>query len=153
MLKECPECGKDVPYAAWKCEHCGADLPRGLEAKGASPTADPATLETNRKSGALAAGLNIIFPGAGYMYCGRVFLGIIAFFFVALMVLTFPFVAIPLWGVLVIDGFLAANRYNSKLDEKISAAMKTCPRCAEKVQPAAQVCKHCGHEFATEAAG
>ena len=64
-------------------------------------------LEKKRKSGALAAGLNLIIPGAGYIYCGRVILGIAAFILTVLLVLTlFPYGAIAIWIVLIIDGFL-----------------------------------------------
>lgn len=108
-------------------------------------------LEKKRKSGLLAAGLNLLLPGVGYMYCGRWFLGIVVIPFMIGMfyfAMTYnPFMFITLWAVLIIDGFLAANRYNKKLETKIEAGMKTCPMCAEKVLPAAKVCKHCGHKF------
>ena len=105
-------------------------------------------LEKKRKSGALAAGLNLIIPGAGYIYCGRVILGIAAFILTVLLVLTlFPYGAITIWIVLIIDGFLCADRYNKKLDIKIESQKKKCPMCAELVQPDAKVCKHCGHKF------
>lgn len=104
-------------------------------------------LEKKKKNGMLAAGLNILLPGAGYMYCGRILLGIVVLPFTLLMVFTVPMVAITMWIVLIIDGFVCAGRYNKKLDEKIQGAMKTCPACAEKILPAAKVCKHCGHNL------
>jgi len=102
-------------------------------------------LQRKKKSGALAAGLNLILPGAGYMYCGRVILGIGALLFCVVMVAFNPFYVLPLWAILIIDGFLAADRYNKTLDIKIDSMMKKCPMCAEKISPEAKKCKHCGH--------
>ena len=98
-----------------------------------------------KKSGALAAGLNLVIPGAGYMYCGRVFLGIIALLFALAMAFTVPYGAIGLWLVMIIDGFLCAERYNRKLEDAIPK--KRCPQCAEEILYAAKVCKHCGFNF------
>lgn len=77
-------------------------------------------VESRKKSGAVAALLNLFFPGAGYMYCGRWILGIAAFFIVVgLALASMGILAIPLVLMLLIDGFLAAGRYNKKLIEKV----------------------------------
>lgn len=77
-------------------------------------------VESRKKSGGIAALLNLFLPGAGYIYCGRWILGIFAFFFViALLVFSLGFAAIGLDFMLVIDGFLCANRYNKQLIEKV----------------------------------
>ena len=44
-------------------------------------------VESRKKSGWLAALLNLFLPGAGYIYCGRWILGIFAFFFIVALVL------------------------------------------------------------------
>lgn len=73
-------------------------------------------VESRKKSRALAALLNLFFPGAGYMYCGRWVLGIVAFIFVLLLVVvSLGFAAIPIAIILFIDGFLAAGRHNKNL--------------------------------------
>lgn len=70
------------------------------------------------KSGLVAAGLNLIFPGAGHWYCDEIGLGVVAFVFtVALAALTSGVVAFGLLGLLVIDGLLCADRYNRRLLE------------------------------------
>gem|GEM_PF-3271991 len=105
-------------------------------------------LINKRKSGALAAGLNLVLPGLGYIYCGMYVIGLLAFpFFLFLMLGSFFIGLIPLWGILVIDGFLAAGRYNKIIESKIQSKMKICSQCSEMVLPKAKVCKHCGHTF------
>ena len=105
-------------------------------------------LQFKEKSGAKAAAFNLILPGLGYIYCGRVILGIIVFPFVAAMLFFVHWGgAIFLWVILIVDGFLAAGRYNKKIEKKIQESMKKCPQCAEKIMPDAKVCKHCGYKF------
>ena len=72
--------------------------------------------EIRRKSGVLAAGLNILLPGLGYMYCGRVLLGLVVLPFVISLLYVEPMSAVIVWIILIIDGFLAANRFNGKLE-------------------------------------
>jgi hypothetical protein len=79
-------------------------------------------VEAKKKSGWLAAFLNLVFPGAGYMYCGRWILGIVAFVFVVgVGMATAGIGAAPFVLVLIVDGFLAAGRYNKKLIESVLA--------------------------------
>ena len=68
------------------------------------------------KSGLFAAFLNLMIPGLGYMYCGRVFLGIIAFIFtVVIVVVTVGVGALVMYPILIIDGFLCAGRANRRI--------------------------------------
>ena len=107
-------------------------------------------LEAKRKKGWIAAVYNLFLPGAGYIYCGKWIVGLVVLpFFIGIIITagTLSIFIIPaLWFVLIVDGFLAANRYNKSLDSKIADAMKVCPMCAEKILPAAKICKHCGHK-------
>lgn len=87
-----------------------------------SDTALLLKVEAGKKSGWLAAILNLFLPGAGYAYCGRWFLGIIAFFFViAMFVFSLGYAAGGIVLILVIDGFLCAGRYNKQLILKVLA--------------------------------
>jgi len=77
-------------------------------------------VESRKKSGLVAALLNLFLPGAGYIYCGRIVLGIVAFFFVVgTAILTFGLAAFGLVLLLVIDGLLCAKRYNKQLIEEV----------------------------------
>lgn len=127
-------------------------------------------IESKKKSGVIAALLNLVIPGAGYMYCGRWLLGIFAFFFViGIAIITAGIFAFGLVIILVIDGFLCANRYNKTLITKtikeraelkrqtVSAerlnqiekmvSEKKCPECAESVKNEALKCRFCGYSF------
>ncbi|MDB5871810.1 MAG: hypothetical protein JWQ07_1252 [Ramlibacter sp.] len=76
-------------------------------------------VEARKKSGAVAALLNLFLPGAGYMYCGRWFLGVVAFFFTAaLLIFSLGFAIVGVVLMLVIDGFLCAGRFNAALIEQ-----------------------------------
>ena len=81
------------------------------------------SIEAKRKKGWIAAVWNIFIPGAGYIYCGKFIVGIIVLPFFILMILSAgplaPFLIPTLWLILIVDGFLAANRYNKKLDAKL----------------------------------
>src|ERR1700674_4576893 len=70
--------------------------------------------EAKKKSGAVTALLNLFLPGAGYAYCGRWILGVVAMFVVSL-----GFAAIGIVFILIIDGFLCAGRYNKLLVERM----------------------------------
>lgn len=77
-------------------------------------------VESKKKSGAIAALLNLVFPGAGYVYCGNWVLGIIAFLLVvSLAAVTMGVALIGLTPMLVVDGFLAAARHNKKMIESV----------------------------------
>jgi hypothetical protein len=73
-------------------------------------------VDSKKKSGPVAALLNLFLPGAGYAYCGRWVLGIVAFFMViAMLVASLGFAAVGIALILLIDGFLCAGRYNKQL--------------------------------------
>jgi hypothetical protein len=77
-------------------------------------------VESRKKSRLVAILLNLFLPGAGYIYCGRWILGIVAFFFViALIVASFGLAAFGIIFVLIIDGALCVGRYNRKMVEKL----------------------------------
>jgi len=68
------------------------------------------------KSGLLAALLNLLIPGLGYLYCGRFFLGVFVFIFtVVVTITTFGIGALVLYPIFIIDGFLCADRANRRI--------------------------------------
>lgn len=92
-------------------------------------------IEHSKKSGWLAALLNLIIPGVGYMYCGRWVLGFlvlvflvpfeVAAFVLSLLGISWLLLSIDL--ILVADGFLAARRYNRQLVEDALASRRRVP--------------------------
>ena len=73
-------------------------------------------VEARKKSGLVAALLNLFLPGAGYIYCGRWILGIVAFIFtVALIIYSLGLAVVGVVLMLIIDGFLCAGRYNQNV--------------------------------------
>lgn len=73
--------------------------------------------ELDKKSGWIAALLNLFLPGLGYGYCGRWAIGIFAFFLTLAMIKVMGEAAIGIVLLLFIDGFLAAGRHNKKVLE------------------------------------
>lgn len=118
----CRGCGKEIFESAPTCPHCGAQ--QVIDNKVSSMTGDAKVMlliESKKKSGWIAAILNWFLPGVGYIYCGRIVLGIIVLLItVALIIKAFLglFILIP---VVVIDGFLSANRYNKRMIAEVLA--------------------------------
>lgn len=72
--------------------------------------------QAHKKNGFVGALMNFIIPGAGYMYCGRVLLGLFVLVSsVILLIVTFGIAWFIIAPVVVIDGFLCADRHNKKL--------------------------------------
>ncbi len=140
-IQRCPFCAEDISAAAKKCKHCGETLDvtmrvaeearRGqsnrpnvyMNAGGGAASAAAyahsrprVVVIRNQKSGIFAALLNLLLPGLGYMYCGRVLLGILAFVLtVAVVAATLGVGALVMYPILFIDGFLAAGRANNNV--------------------------------------
>lgn len=76
--------------------------------------------ESKKKSGWVAALLNLFLPGAGYMYCGTWILGVFVLILaVGVGVATLGAGLLILYPVVFIDGFLGAGRANKKMIEKL----------------------------------
>ncbi len=109
-------------------------------------------IQDKKKSLFLSVGLNLVLPGAGYIYCHRIRQALLAWLVIVLFIFTIPLIWLPeviggLVLVLALDGAWVAQKYNKELDKKIASLMKTCPHCFEKVHPSAKVCKYCRHQF------
>jgi hypothetical protein len=117
----CRGCGQQLHSEASACPHCGAPQ----HPVGPAPGSDARLLllvESQKKSGWIAALLNWFIPGAGYMYCQRVGLGIFVLLFTIVVgVATAGVALLVLMPIFIIDGFLAANRFNQKLLTRVLA--------------------------------
>jgi hypothetical protein len=87
-------------------------------------------LESRRKSGWVAAILNIVLPGAGYFYCGRWVLGLLAICYAGACILLsfvgqlvslgiFEMIYPSLVLMFVVDGFICAHKHNKEVVEQV----------------------------------
>ena len=103
------------------------------------------TISLKEKNIPLAIGLNILLPGLGYMYMGKVIIGIAALLLIICMYLiTALFTIIFTWFVMnvimAIDMLILADKNKKIIEEQ---TMMKCPSCAELVKKEATICKHC----------
>jgi len=82
--------------------------------------------ESQKKSAGVACLLNFVLPGIGYMYAGRVIIGLFVLglwgvmFLLGFLTLGITWIICSLiWLVGIIDGFLCVDRANKKLAQKV----------------------------------
>ena len=105
------------------------------------------------KSIPLAIGLNIVLPGLGYMYMGKVIVGIAALFLIIGIYAMFAFSGVLLTWVMMnimmaIDMIILGKKNEKLIEDK---TMIKYPYCAELIKNAAKICKHCKNELVPQA--
>lgn len=82
-MKKCPFCAEEISFEAIKCKHCGEILDDQIRAERQQATLLPQQKERKWSPG-VAALLSLLIPGAGQIYKGNVFRGLIWLVVVAL---------------------------------------------------------------------
>jgi DNA-directed RNA polymerase subunit RPC12/RpoP len=154
MAIDCPACRKSITIpGATVAEPARPTRKRIVYSPPAHAAArsriPPAAEYVAEKNIPLAIGLNLLLPGVGYMYMGRVLLGICAFFIIFGVLLlqdmdTFYMVLISGHAIMLIDMLILGGK-NKKAHQ--ASAERTCPQCAESIKRSAVVCRFCGARF------
>lgn len=108
--------------------------------------------ESKEKNVQLAIGLNLILPGLGYMYMGKVIVGIAAFLLIigiyaAYSLVGLFYVWIIMNAIMAIDMLILGSKQKKDIEEK---TMMKCPKCAELVKKEAKICKHCKSDLVAQ---
>ena len=112
----CWGCGKEIQENATICQLCNA--PQTEDNKSAKPLSNNQLLHiaSRQKSGLLSVILSLFFPGAGYLYCGRIIKWFLAMFILLLVSIVIGKAGVSIMFVLfIIDSYFETKRYNDKL--------------------------------------
>lgn len=103
-------------------------------------------LKRERKSENIAIALNMLLPGAGTVYCGKVTRGIVMF----TVTVTFlsanmynSWIILVIWPLLIVDAKIEAGKFNKTIDADFRDRVIRCPRCNETILTDATVCEYC----------
>lgn len=110
--------------------------------------------EPKEKNIPLAIGLNFLLPGLGYMYMGKIIIGMATFLLIVGIYMTMALTGVfSAWLVLnvimAIDMLILGNKNKKTIEEKTTT---NCPQCAELIKKEAKVCKHCQSDVPPQAA-
>jgi TM2 domain-containing membrane protein YozV len=102
-----------------------------------------------KKSITVAVLLNFFIPGTGYMYMGKIGLGITALLMTALLLIeasitTYLFVWAIMNVIMAIDMLLIGRKQQKEISEIVAMTTKVCPKYAETIKVDALVCRFCG---------
>ncbi len=125
--KRCKFCGEEIISFATKCRYCRSSLEEGtVIVEEASSKRSRGDSPGFRKDPILSSLLNLIFPGAGYMYLGLFSKGLL-WFFIAIVAWFFTrglgLVAVYLW--VMYDSPRQAIQMNKGLDPNTKRAQRS----------------------------
>jgi len=109
--------------------------------------------EERPKDPGVVAVLNLVVPGAGYIYSGRLGWGVVSLavaLFAGYSLLTgFNVWTFYIgWGIgCAIGGYLDQRKAIRAFDAARSAASRPCPFCAESIKVEARVCRFCQRDI------
>ncbi len=126
----------------------GTQIEKKRPGRAAAAIAKPQK-EIEERSLALAIGLNFVLPGAGYMYMGKWFLGLLAgiIFFGSYFAIGWFFMAQAWLGLCLLMTIDMMILFNKRKKQIIESTTIKCPQCAELIKSEALVCRFCGNKI------